>query len=118
MFRRFWLRLASELNDLVHGERAAGDFVGRFYTLVDERPPGLDPDLTAAFETFHYDVANFEPRPEIRDQELGLLGEEELKRRASVFLQAIEATISSRELGPRDENAEDAAGPGLNNLGS
>ncbi len=75
------------------GLKRAGDFVGRFEFLVEEMPSDSDPNLRAAFERFHYDVAHYNPRPEVRRDLIGLIDEAELKHKAQSFLMTIEKTM-------------------------
>lgn len=89
MCEDFWRRMALELNMLISGSKAPEDFVSRFYLLVEEVPVQTSAQLRGAFDDFHYHVANYEPDKNSRDAELGLIGEDELKRQASKFLTEI-----------------------------
>lgn len=103
----FFERLRSELELLLSHEKSAPDFVGRFYILVDEKPV-LPNQLQALFEDFHYQVANFEPRKEVR--ELGLIDEEQLREKARAFLIRLREIDSGAhevgDLGSLDEIVE------------
>jgi hypothetical protein len=83
----FWSCLAADVGSFLSGVVPSHQFVENFYSLVERVPLESDPLLRAAFEKFHYVVANFEPDADL--WELGLLDEEILRIEARLLLESI-----------------------------